>query len=56
VVYADDVNVLGGSLHIIKKNTDALVVAREEIGLEMNAIKLSTRSCLEIRRQDEVTI
>jgi retron-type reverse transcriptase len=27
VVYADDVNILGGSVHAIKKNTEALVVA-----------------------------
>jgi hypothetical protein len=26
LVYADDVNVLGGSVHTIKKNTDALAV------------------------------
>jgi hypothetical protein len=27
LVYADDVNIFGGSVHTIKKNTDALVVA-----------------------------
>ena len=27
LVYADDVNILGGSVRIIKKNTEALVVA-----------------------------
>jgi len=53
-VYADDANILGGSY--TQKNTDALVVARKESGLEVNAIKLSTRSCLEIRMQAEVTI
>ena len=31
VVHADDVNILGGSLHIIKKNTDALVAAIERL-------------------------
>jgi hypothetical protein len=36
-VYADDVNILGGSVHTIKKNTDTLVVARKETGLEVNA-------------------
>jgi hypothetical protein len=30
---------LGGSIHTIKKNTEALVVARKEIGLEINAKK-----------------
>jgi hypothetical protein len=29
--YADDVNILGGSVQIIKKNTDALVVAQKEM-------------------------
>jgi hypothetical protein len=37
--YADDVNILGGSLYAIKKNTDTLVVASREIGLEVNADK-----------------
>jgi hypothetical protein len=27
LVYADDVNILGRSIHVIKKNTEALVVA-----------------------------
>jgi hypothetical protein len=30
---------LGGSVHAIKQNTDALVVASKEIGLEVNAEK-----------------
>jgi hypothetical protein len=30
---------LGGSVHAIKKNTEALVVATKEIGLEVNAEK-----------------
>jgi hypothetical protein len=39
LVYAADVNVLGGSLHTIEKNTEALVVVSKEIGLEVNADK-----------------
>jgi hypothetical protein len=39
LVYADDVNILGASIHAIKKNTEALVVASKEIGLEVNAEK-----------------
>jgi hypothetical protein len=39
LVYADDVNILGGSVHAIKKNTEALVVAIKEIGLEVNGEK-----------------
>ena len=30
LVYADDVNTLGGSVHTIKKNIEALVVASKE--------------------------
>ena len=37
LVYADDVNILGGSVHTIKENAEALVVASKEIGLEVNA-------------------
>ena len=39
LVYADDVNMLGGSVHTVKDNTEALVVASKEIGLEVNADK-----------------
>ena len=56
MVYADDVNISGGIVHAVKKNTDALVVASKESGLEVNAGNISTWSCLEIRMQDEVTI
>jgi hypothetical protein len=39
LVCADDVNLLGGNIHSMKKNTEALVVASKEIGLEVNAEK-----------------
>jgi hypothetical protein len=39
LVYANDVNLLGGSVHTIKKNAEALVVASKETGLEVNADK-----------------
>jgi hypothetical protein len=42
LIYADDVNVLGGSVCPIKKNTEALVVASKETGLEINTDKIST--------------
>jgi hypothetical protein len=32
-------NILGGSIHSIKKNTEALVVTRKDTGLEVNAEK-----------------
>ena len=37
--HADDVNILGRSVHTIKNNTEALVIASKEIGLEVNADK-----------------
>jgi hypothetical protein len=39
LVYADDYNILGGSIHTIKKNKEALVVAGKEIGIEVNVDK-----------------
>jgi len=38
-VYADDVNVLGGSVHTIKENAEALVVASKVIGPAVQADK-----------------
>ena len=37
--YADDVNILGGSIHTLKENAKALVDATREIGLEVSADK-----------------
>ena len=39
LAYADEVNILGGSVHTIKKSTDAFEVASNEIGLEVSADK-----------------
>jgi len=39
LVYFDDVNMLGGRVHTIKENTEALVVASKEIGLGVSAVK-----------------
>ena len=39
LVYADDVNILGGSVHTVNKNKKALVIASRETGLEVNADK-----------------
>ena len=39
LVYTDDVNVVGGSVHTIKENAEALIMASNEIGLEVNADK-----------------
>ena len=37
---------------MIEKNTQGLLDASKEVGLEVMLIKLSTWSCLEIRMQD----
>jgi len=34
MAYADYVNILGGSVHTLKENAEALVAATGEIGLE----------------------
>jgi len=39
LAYADDVNTLGGSIHILKENAEALVAASRENGLEVSADK-----------------
>jgi len=39
LAYADNVNILGGSVDIVKKNAESLVAATKEIGLEVNAHK-----------------
>ena len=39
LVQADDVHILGGSVHTVKENTEALVVASKESGLEVNVDK-----------------
>jgi len=37
--YADDVNILGGSIHTVRENAEALVAAAREIGLAVSADK-----------------
>ena len=39
LVYADAVNIMEGSVHTIKRNTEAVAVASKEVGLEVNADK-----------------
>jgi hypothetical protein len=39
LLHDDDVNILGGNLHNIKENAEALLVASKETGLEVYADK-----------------
>jgi hypothetical protein len=39
LVYADDVNILGGSLRTVEKNTEASAVASKDVGQEVNTDK-----------------
>ena len=39
LLYADDINILGGSMCTGKKNTEALVTASKEINIEVHAEK-----------------
>jgi len=39
LVYADDNNILGGSVHTVKENGEGLVVVSMETGQEVNAAK-----------------
>ena len=56
LVYADGVNILGGSLYTIKKNTEALVVAGTETGLEVNAEKATYVVVYQYQNTEKVTI
>jgi len=50
LVNADDISILGGSIHTIKKNAEALVVASKEPKLEVSADK--TKYMVMSRDQD----
>ena len=56
LVYADNVNTLGGSIRTKNENREALVLAIKETGLEINADKTNTWSNLNIRMLDKVTM
>ena len=51
VVYC---NIFDGRLHASQENTEALVVASNKSGINVNAEKIPTWSSLEIRMQNEV--
>ncbi|KAJ4444663.1 hypothetical protein ANN_06460 [Periplaneta americana] len=50
LVYAEDVNILGGNPQMIKEYTGILFVASKEIGLEVNPEKQSIGSCFVTRK------
>ena len=56
LVYAYDINILGGSVHTIKENAEALVVATKEIGLEVNADKTKYMVMSRDRNSGGVTV
>ena len=43
LAYADDVNILRGSIHTVKENAEAVLVATKVAGLEVNADKTKYR-------------
>ena len=52
--YADDVHLFVENLNTVKKNTEALLRATRQVGLEVNAEKLSVCSCIVNIMQDEI--
>jgi hypothetical protein len=52
LVYADDMNLLGGNIYSIKKNTLTLTDASKEVGLEVNAEKTACKCMLLSRHQN----
>jgi hypothetical protein len=54
-IYANYINLLGENIHTTKKNTESLLVASKEVGLGINAEKLSICPCFINRIQEENT-
>jgi phage gp29-like protein len=56
LVYTDDVNILGRSIHTINKNAKDVVVASMEIELQVNADKTKYLVMSRNQNADEVTM
>jgi len=54
--YADDVNILGGSVHTVREKAGALVVGSNEIRLEGNADKIKCMVMSRDQNAGKVTI
>jgi len=54
--YADDVNILGGSVHTVREKAGALVVGSNEIRLEGNADKTKCMVMSRDQNAGKVTI
>jgi hypothetical protein len=51
LAYADDVNLLGDNIDTIKKNTETLIDASKEVGLEIN---VESTKCMLLSRQHNI--
>jgi len=56
LVYADDVNILGGSVNTAKKTVEALIVASKEIGREVNADKTKYMVMSQNQNAEKLTV
>jgi len=54
LVYADDFNMLGGSVYTTKKNTEALLVASKESGLEVTTYKAKYMAMPQVQNAERI--